>query len=83
MSDEPTNDQLPSELRRALGLLSDEAQHAAGRRFIESGLDPQGSGVSLDGALVTLSHVRDMLSDALETGKFVQSPLAVQYDVYG
>jgi len=25
MSDEPTKDQLPSELRRALGVLSDEA----------------------------------------------------------
>ena len=83
MSDEPAKDQLPGELRRALGLLSEEAQHAAVHGFIESGLDPHGGGVSLDGDLVTLSHVRDVLSDALETGKFEQAPLAVQYDVYG
>ena len=83
MSDEPARDQLPSELRRALSFLSDEAQHAASRRFIESGLDPHGDGLSLDGVLVTLSDARDVLSDALETGKFVQSPLAVQYDLYG
>ena len=83
MSDEPTKDRLPSELRRALAVLSDEAQHAASHRFIESGLDPHGGGLSLDEAMVTLSHARDVLSDALETGKFVQSPLAVQYDLYG
>lgn len=83
MSDEPTKDQLSGELRRALGLLSDEAQHVAGRRFNESGLARDGGDLSLDGVLVTLSHVRDVLSDALETGRFVQSPLPVQYDVYG
>jgi hypothetical protein len=83
MSDDVTKDQLPSELRHALSVLSDEAQHAASHRFIESGLDPHGGGLSLDEAMVTLSHARDVLADALETGKFVQSPLAVQYDLYG
>ena len=83
MSDEPDKDQLPSELRRALSLLSDEAQRAASHRFIDSGLDPHGHGPSIDGVLVTLSHAGDALSDALETGKFVQSPLAVQYGLYG
>jgi hypothetical protein len=83
MSDDPTKDQLPSELRRALSLLSDEAQQAASLKFIENGLDPHGGGLSLDEAMVMLSHARDVLSDALETGKFVQSPVAVQYDLYG
>ncbi len=83
MSDEPSKDRLPGELRRALSSLSDEAQHAASRRFIEAGLDAQGGSSSLDETMVTLSHARDVLSDALETGKFVQSPPAVQYDLYG
>ena len=52
-------------------------------KFIENGLDPHGGGLSLDEAMVMLSHARDVLSDALETGKFVQSPVAVQYDLYG
>ena len=83
MSDDPTKDQLPSELRRALSLLSDEAQQAASLKFIENGLDPHGGDLSLDEVMVMLSHARDVLSDALETGKFVQSPVAVQYDLYG
>ncbi|MDA1184472.1 MAG: hypothetical protein O2930_07500 [Acidobacteria bacterium] len=83
MSDEPTKDRLPGELRRALNALSDEVQHEASRRFIEGGLDPHAGGLSLDEVMVTLSQVRDVLSDALETGKFVQSPLAVQSDLYG
>jgi hypothetical protein len=83
MSDVPTKDQLPGELRRALNALSDEVQHGASRRFIESGLESHAGDLSLDEVMVTLGQTRDVLADALETGRFVQSPLAVQSDLYG
>lgn len=83
MSDEPKQDQLPAELRRALSTLSDEAQRMASRTFIEGGLDSNRGGISLDETLVSLTHARDVLSDALETGKFVESPLKLQHDLLG
>jgi hypothetical protein len=83
MSGEPTKEQLPGELRRALDAMSDEALQAASHTFIESGLDPNRGGASLDETLVNLTHARDVLSGALDTGKFVQSPLRIQHDLYG
>ena len=38
MSDEPTKEQLPGELRRALNALSDEVQHEASLRLAPSSL---------------------------------------------
>ena len=63
--------------------MSDEALQAASHKFIESGLDPNRGGISLDETLVNLTHARDVLSATLETGKFVQSPLRIQHDLYG
>ena len=83
MSDEPKQDQLRDELRRALGTLSDEAQQTASRTCIEGGLDSHRGGISLAETLVNLTHARGVLSDALETGKYVQSPLEIQYDLLG
>ena len=83
MSDDPTEGELPGELRRALSTLSDEAQQIASRAFIQGGHDPNRDGISLDEMLVNLTHARDVLSDALETGKFAQSPVTLQYDLYG
>lgn len=83
MSDEPTKEQLPGELRRALNALSDEVQHEASLRLAPSSLEPHASGMSLDEVMVTLGQARDVLSDALETGKFVQAPLAVQSGLFG
>ena len=83
MSGEPTKDQLPSELRRVLDELSDEALQTASRKCIEGGLDQNSVGMSLDETFVNLTHARDVLFAALETGKFVQSPLRIQRDLYG
>ena len=57
MSGEPTKEQLPGELRRALDAMSDEALQAASHKFIESGLDPNRGGISLDETLVN-THPR-------------------------
>ena len=81
--DQPTKKQLPGELRRALDAMSDEALQVASRKFIESGLGPNHGGISFDETLVNLTHARDVLSAALNTGMFIQSSLRIQHELYG
>lgn len=82
MSDRPDKAELANEVRRTLNTLTDDAQRTAVKKFTESGLDPDKGKIPLQETLINLSQNRDTLLDAVETGKFVQLPLKIQYTLY-
>lgn len=82
MSEKPDKTELPNELRRVLNTLTDDAQSTALKKFGDSGLDPDKGKIPLQETLINLSQTRDVLLDAVETGKFVQLPLKIQYTLF-
>jgi hypothetical protein len=82
MSDKPNKSELPNELRRILNTLTDDAQNTAVKKFSETGLDPDKGKIPLQETLINLGQTRDILLDSIETGKFVQLPLKIQYVLF-
>lgn len=82
MSEKPDKTELPNELRRVLNTLTDDAQSTALKKFGDSGLDPNKGKIPLQETLINLSQTRDILLDAVETGKFIQLPLKIQYTLF-
>lgn len=82
MGEKPGKNELPNELRRVLNTLTADAQNTAIKKFGESGLDPNKGKIPLEETLINLSQTRDILLDAIETGKFIQLPLKIQYTLF-
>ncbi len=82
MSDKPSKADLANELRRTLNTLTDDAQRIAVRKFSQSGFDLNKGKIPLEETLINLSQTRDALLDAVESGKFVQLPLKIQYEFF-
>lgn len=64
-----------------LSAVSKDASKAAKKKCVEKEFDTQKGIVDLDESLTNLSHIRDVLKDAVENKKLIQFPYSFQVDV--
>ena len=78
----PPKHEIAREIQRLANTLSEDIQTAARAKVTELGIDVDKGRLSLEETLLNLSSSRDVLIDAVETGKLSELPLKLQYSLH-
>jgi hypothetical protein len=75
-------EQIPNKLADVVATYTENGQQAAQRKAQDSGFDLDSGEIPFEETLINLSHIREVLSDAIKRGRISQIPLKLQYRLF-